>query len=96
MCIRDRYKKGGRNLCTAYPEAGSFSVMVVIPAGQMAEADLLVASCSAYTQKLYQDTEPFQGSQWLMLRVDTPEILADLLKLIACRARAGKKRAGAG
>ncbi|WMC93910.1 DUF3788 domain-containing protein [Kineothrix sp. MB12-C1] len=85
-----KYKKSGRALCTLYPAEGFFTCLVSIGSREAMEADLLLVTCTDYLQELYQNTEPFNGGRWLMIRVASPEILCDVKALIALRVKKKK------
>lgn len=80
-----KFKKSGRALCTLYPDQGWFYAMVSIGRREAEEAEFILPHCSPYLQQLYQSVPPFNGGRWLMIRVDSPEILADAKRLIALR-----------
>lgn len=82
-----KYKKSGKALCTIYPNAGYFTCMVVIGSKEAAEAELLITACSPYVRRLYEDTDPFRGSRWMMIDVTCKEILEDVKTLIGLRVK---------
>jgi hypothetical protein len=82
-----KYKKGGRSLCTLYPQPGFYIALVVLGNREMPEAELMMPSCSAYTRELFQKTPFSCCGKWLMLYVQNPEVLGDAKKLIGLRAR---------
>ncbi|MEN6636901.1 MAG: DUF3788 domain-containing protein [Clostridiaceae bacterium] len=80
-----KYKKGGRALCTLYPDEGQFTALVTIGAKEAAEAELLQPTCSDYTRELFARTQAFNGARWLMIRVTDARVLEDVKKLIRLR-----------
>lgn len=82
-----KYKKGGRSLCVLYPDKGFFTCLVCIGAKEATEAELLLSACTEYTQNLYQNVQPLNGSRWLMIAVTSEEILEDVKNLISTRVR---------
>lgn len=82
-----KYKKGGRSLCTLYPAQGYFTCLVALGGEGAVEAELALDTFSPSTRDLFHATTPFQGSRWLMVRVTTAEILSDVMRLIALRAK---------
>ncbi len=82
-----KYKKSGRSLCVLYPDKGFFTCLICIGAKEATEAELLLTACSDYSQNLYWNAPPFNGSRWLMIEVTTPEILEDVKKLISTRVK---------
>ena len=65
--------------------------MVVIGAKEMPEAELLIPTCSEYTQKLFHGAKVSMGGKWLAMDVTDNEILSDVESLIALRVRVKKK-----
>ncbi len=82
-----KYKKSGRSLCVLYPDKGFFTCLVSIGAKEAPEAELLLSACTEYTQQLYWNAQPFNGSRWLMIAVTSAEILEDVKRLISTRIK---------
>lgn len=81
-----KYKKGGRALCTLYPNEGYFSCMVVVGERVLPEAELLVTACDPYTQELFRNTKVSMGGKWLYIDVKSEPVLRDTLRFISLRA----------
>lgn len=81
-----KYKKGGRALCTLYPDDGSFTCMIVVGMVEAPFANAALAVCSDYVRELYANTRVFNGMRWLMIRVSDARVMADALSLIRLRA----------
>lgn len=82
-----KYKKSGKNLFTVYPASGYFICMILIGPGEAAEAEFMLPSFSSYMQQLYQSTQLFKGTRWLMVEVRDEETLNDLKELILIKMR---------
>lgn len=80
-----KYKKGGRALCTLYPDEGQFTALVTIGAKEASEVELLQPTYSEYMQELFARTQAFNGARWLMIRVTDAQVLEDVKKLIRLR-----------
>ena len=80
-----KYKKGGRALCTLYPDDGQFTAMVTVGTKEAAEAELLLPTCSEYIRELFARTRDFNGGRWLMIRVTDAAVLEDVKKLMRLR-----------
>jgi hypothetical protein len=80
-----KYKKGGRALCTLYPDDGAFTAMVTVGSKEAASADLLLPTFSDYLRELYVRTQAFNGARWLMIRVTDARVLEDVKALIRLR-----------
>ena len=80
-----KYKKGGRALCTLYPDDGAFTAMVTVGSKEAADAELLLPTFSDYLRELYAHTQAFNGARWLMIRVTDARVLEDVKTLIRLR-----------
>ena len=81
-----KYKKSGKSLCTLYPKQGYFLSLVPINVREMNEAELLIPTCSEYTQNLFAKTASGRTGKSLAFEVNSESILHDMKKLIAIRA----------
>ena len=80
-----KYKKGGRALCTLYPDEGQFTALITVGAKEAPEAELLLPTCSDYIRELFAHTQTMNGARWLMIRVTDAQVLEDVKKLIRLR-----------
>lgn len=81
-----KYKKRGKSICTLYPEKGFFIVLIVIGEKEQSESELVIPSCNAYIQNLYEETPFSCGGRWLMIEVKDKSTLEDVFKFIQVRA----------
>ncbi len=82
-----KYKKGGKALCTLYPEAESFVALVVLSAADIARFEAERAAYTADTNSLYNKTRLFNGTKWLMIRIDSYEIFKDFKRLMELKIK---------
>ncbi|MGE4549635.1 MAG: DUF3788 domain-containing protein [Intestinibacillus sp.] len=80
-----KYRKGGKSVCTLYPNSGFFSCMVVMPRALESAAELLLPDCTRYVRELYRNTRISMGGRWLFIDVTDAGILYDALRLIDLR-----------
>jgi hypothetical protein len=80
-----KYKKGGRALCTLYPDRGQFTALVTVGTKEAAEAELLLPTCTDYIRELFARAQSLNGGRWLMIRVTDEQVLEDVKKLIRLR-----------
>lgn len=80
-----KFKKKGKNLCTAYPQAGQVQVLIIANQQYQAEIEALIATSDKRVQKAYEKYDFFNGGKWMIFDIDDEEILADALKLIQFR-----------
>lgn len=84
-----KFKKGGKTLCTVYPEEGFFTVLVVIGQKEKARAEEMLADCTERLREIYRQTPEGNGQRWLMLDLEDPdELYRDVMRLIRIRVGA--------
>lgn len=74
-----KYKKGGRSICTVYPNNGRFYCMLVIGDKKLHGAELIINSCGPYIQELFRSTSQSLGGKWLFIDVTSDAIVQDTL-----------------
>ncbi len=85
-----KYQKSGKALGTFYPEEGSFGALLVISYKQEPAMEEILPELTHATAELYRAAGDYMKmGKWLMLRVDTPETLEDLLKILAVKMGKG-------
>ena len=80
-----KFRKGGKNLCTVYPEETCFMVMVVIGKNEKEQVEQELAGFSPYIQDLYHTTKEGMGQRWLKIIVEDEDVFDDMKRLIAIR-----------
>lgn len=81
-----KYQKGGKALGTFYPEDGAFSALIVVSYKQETAMQAILPELTGATAALYRAAGDYMKmGKWLMLRVDAPEALEDLKKIIAVK-----------
>ena len=81
-----KYKKGGKSLCTLYPKQGYLHLLLPVAAREMAEAELLIPTCTEYTQELFKRSGT-NDSKSLGFEVRDETVLHDVMGLIDIRAK---------
>jgi AraC family transcriptional regulator len=71
---------------------GYFIALIVIGERERTETELILPSCTAYLQQLYQKTKTVMNQKWLMIDVKDDEVLEDVKQLIAIRRGSSKKK----
>lgn len=87
-----KYKKSSKSLCTLYPMDGYFIALVVIGNKELPEANMVIPTCSPYTQNLFSVTPSSHIGRWLMLEVRDKSTQEDVKKLIQLRVKPLNKR----
>lgn len=81
-----KYKKKGKNLCTIYPQAGYFKILVIGNERNQNELDFFIKTCCEYIQQIYNDTKFFNGGKWLIVDVNDQSTFDDVVGLIKIRS----------
>lgn len=82
-----KYKKGGKALCTLYPEKDCFVALVVLGQGERDVFDLVRGEFCDYITGLYDKATLFNGTKWLMISVINETIFEDVKKLIEMKVK---------
>ena len=83
-----KYKKGGKSMCTLYPNQGYFVSLITISEKDIAEADIIAPLCTDYVKELYYQTKVGKNyGKMLGLDVTGEEILNDMKEFMALRVR---------
>lgn len=77
-----KYKKSGKALCTLYPEPESFTALIVVSSNDMDRYDLIRPVFSDSMNGLYDKTQLFNNTKWLMIPVFDDTALEDVKKLL--------------
>ena len=77
-----KYKKGGKALCTLYPETDGFIALVVLGMADMTRFDAVRPAYTPYLTDLYDNSRLFNNTKWLMIRVSDDAALSDVKKLL--------------
>jgi len=80
-----KYKKSSKALCTLYPKRGYFLALLPIGLREMGEAEILISTCTEYTQNLFAQTVSGRNGKSLAFEVKSEDVLLDMKKLIAIR-----------
>ena len=84
-----KYKKGSRSLCTLYPMAGYFIILVVV--GPKEEEEVRIGMdaelFTTYVKELYDKTAYSAMGRWLMVEVKDKDVLNDIKHLLSIRVR---------
>lgn len=93
-CVLDagwniKYKKSGRNIVIVYPKKGFFRVLIAL---KEIEDTSFLENCHEKIQMIYHQTQPLNGSRWLVFDIDHSKYLQDLYTIIDIKVGLMKKR----
>jgi hypothetical protein len=77
-----RYRKGGKTLCSLFPERGGFTVLIVLSKKESEKALSIRDELNTKTHKLLGSTEPSHDGRWLWIRLLTTSDINDVKKLL--------------
>lgn len=80
-----KYHKSGKSLCTLYPEKDCFIALVVITLDFTEVIEGMAGDFGPYILELVREARPFNGTKWLMIRVDGPAVLDDVKQLLVLK-----------
>jgi hypothetical protein len=81
-----RYKKG-KSFCTLIPEKNRFALLIVFGAEERAKVEAMRDSLSQRTQKEYDEATTYHDGKWLILTIDTDDVLEDVMQLLAVKRK---------
>jgi len=85
-----RYRKGGKTLCSLFPEKGGFTVLIVLGRKESEKALLIRDELSSKIRKLLGDTEQLHDGRWLWIRLLTASDTDDVKKLLQIKRKPKK------
>ena len=77
-----KYQKSGKSLCTLYPEKESFIILIVIKLELVDFIESMASSYDPTVMKIVRTAQPFNGTKWLMIRVESEAIMKNVQDLL--------------
>lgn len=87
-----KYKKSGKALCTLYPEKNGFIALVVLGVKDIESFDSVRKDYNTYINQLFDRTNLFNGTKWMMINVSNQDIADDTIKLIRLKREAANDK----
>ena len=85
-----KYQKGGKSLCTLYPKQGYLHLLLPVGMRDMDEAEVMIQSCTAYTQDLFNHTVCGHNGKSLAFEVNDEAVLEDMKIMIGLRVSSSR------
>jgi len=85
-----RYRKGGKTLCSLFPEKGGFTVLIVLGRKESEKALSIRDGLSSKIRKLLGGTEQLHDGRWLWIRLLTTSDADDVKKLLQIKRKPKK------
>jgi hypothetical protein len=86
-----RFKKS-RSFCTLVPERGRMNVVIVFGAAERDKADEVLPSLVSHVQDDYAAATTYHDGKWVLIDVDSEEVLTDVERLLEVKRRPAKGR----
>ncbi|HYE82294.1 MAG TPA: DUF3788 domain-containing protein [Clostridia bacterium] len=77
-----KYQKSGKSLCTLYPEKDCFTALIVITLDLLPVIEALAEELTEEVINIVRGARPFNGTKWLMLKVENDSALKDVKQLL--------------
>lgn len=85
-----RYRKGGKTLCSLFPEKGGFTVLIVLGKKESEKVISMRDELSSKIHKLLVNTKQLHDGRWLWIRLLTATDADDIKKLLQIKRKPKK------
>ncbi len=85
-----RYRKGGKTLCSLFPEKGGFTILIVLGKKESEKAISIRDELSSKIRTLLGNTEQLHDGRWLWIRLLTTSDTDDVKKLLQIKRKPEK------
>lgn len=82
-----RYRRGEKTLVTLYPEAGSFTVLVVLGHREVTKANALIGNLSVKVAQEFLATSQLHDGRWLWIRPTSKRDIVSIGMLLRVKHR---------
>ena len=86
-----RYKKN-KSFCTLIPEKGRFAILVVFGRDERQKVEAIKDRLTARTKEEYEKAQTYHDGKWVLLTVDSGEIVKDLELLLGVKRKPKNER----
>lgn len=87
-----RYRKGGKILCSLFPEKDGFAILITLGKKESEKAFSLCDELSSKIQKLLRNTKQRHDGRWLWIRLLAKSDTDDVKKLLQIKRRPKKNK----
>lgn len=84
------YRKGGKTLCSLFPEQGAFTVLVVLSRKEVEKTYTMIDGFHSKVRSLFENAEQLRDGRWLWIRILRKDDIQSL-KLLLNTKRKPKK-----
>jgi hypothetical protein len=69
------------------PEKNRFALLIVFGAEERGKVEAIRDSLSQHTQKEYDEATTYHDGKWLILVIDSDEVVEDVMQLLAVKRK---------
>jgi len=81
-----RYKKS-KSFCTLVPERNRFAFQIVFGAAERTKVEAMLDGLATHAGEDYKNATTYHDGKWLLLTIDSDEVLDDVKLLLAAKRR---------
>ena len=85
-----RYRKKGKTLGYFFPEAGAFSVLLVLGSKETEKVASVASQLTASVKSVFENTEQLHDGRWLWIRALTESDVASVKLLLQAKRKPAK------
>lgn len=82
-----KYKQNGKNLCTIYPQKGTFKSLIIVSKVNEDSIKAILPTLEKEIQQAYKENNFMNGGKWVFVDVTSQKLLNDVRKLIVFRTK---------
>jgi hypothetical protein len=87
-----RYRKGGKTLCSLFPEKDGFTILITLGKKEFEKALSLCDELGSKIQKLLRNTKQLHDGRWLWIQLLTKDDIDDVKKLLQIKRKPKKNK----
>ena len=91
-----RYSRGGKTLCTVYFREGQAGVLIIFGKKERERFEESADRFSAAVREKYYASRTYHDGKWMLFDLETPDMLMDMVMLLAVKKAPDKKLAMCG
>ena len=82
-----RYRKSGRTLCSLFPEAGDFTVLIVLGKKEIEKVEEVLNELCTALREQFNNTDQLHDGRWLWIRMSSVESLEDIKEILQVKRK---------
>jgi hypothetical protein len=86
-----RYRKGGKSLCTLYPEKDAFAILIVLGRKEVEQFEEHMDDFDTRFVELFKSAQQFHDGRWLWIRILDKSDREDIRRLITMKKKPKNK-----